>query len=99
MVSAKRYATIGSPIIRARDMHEDSAAMTGADWIVVIADLDDQIVDMVITPKLFMALRKWSGDQLVVGVVFGRVAPSVFELQGLDDQACFWGLQSVWTIE
>ena len=99
MILAERYATIGSSIITARDMHEDSTSIAGADWIIVIADLDDQIVDMVVTPQLFMASRKWSGDQLVVGVMFGRVAPSVFEIQGLDDQACFWGGQSVWTIE
>ena len=99
MISAERYATSGSPIITVRDVHEYSAAMTGADWIVVIANLDNQIVDMVVTPQLFMASRKWPGDQLVVGIVFGLVAPSVFELQGLDDQVCFWGWQSVWTIK
>ena len=99
MIVVERYAALSRHIIGPRDVYENGTAVAGADRIVVIADLDDQIVDMVVTPQLFMASRKWSGDQLVVGVVFGRVAPSVFEIQGLDDQACFWGGQSVWTIE
>ena len=41
MIAAERHATVGGLIITARDVYEDGTAVAGADWIVVIADLDD----------------------------------------------------------
>ena len=55
MVVAERYAAFSRHVIGPRDVNENGTAMAGADRIVVKADLDDQIVDMVDTPQLFMA--------------------------------------------
>ena len=55
MIEAERYAALSRHVIGPRDVYENGTAMTGADRIVVIADLDDQIVDTVVTPQLFMA--------------------------------------------
>ena len=55
MIVAERYAALSRHVIGSRDVYENGTAMTGTDRIVIIADLDYQIVDMVVTPQLFMA--------------------------------------------
>ena len=55
MIVVERYAALSRHVIGPRDVYENGTAIAGADRIVVIADRDDQIVDMVVTPQLFMA--------------------------------------------
>ena len=65
-------------------MHENGAAPARNGRIVIISKLDDQVVDMVVTPELFVARRIRPFDRPVIVRVTRCVAPAIVRLKRND---------------
>ncbi len=80
-------------------MQEDGAAKRRNRRIIIIAQLHDDIVDMVFQPEILVAGRIGQLDPAIVERVFRRIAPAVFRGQRHKRQQGFRGVQPVGPVE
>ena len=66
ILKSESDAPFRRPIIGLGDMQEYGAAEAGPDRIVVVTKLDDDVVNVVLTPKGFVAARKRKRDQAII---------------------------------
>jgi len=63
--------------MRPRQMQEDGAASAGDARARIVVDLDDEIIQMIVTPKPVPALAVAQSEGLVVTPVGGILAPRI----------------------
>lgn len=80
-------------------MHEYRASLARDWWRVVMAEDDDQVVESVFAPQLFVAGRKGQPDETIVVRVGGVVAPSLVGGYFRYGKRCSGPLQAVGSVE
>ena len=95
----ERDAALGRAPIVAGEVQEDSAAGALQHRIVVVADDDDEIVEVAVEPQAFVARGIGQADRLVVGGVGGIVAPAVGGIDVARRQARLDVRDAVGTVE
>jgi len=58
-------------------MHENGASFAQDRWLIVKADFDNYVIDMIVSPQGFVAGRMGTGNQLVIVPVAWIVTPAV----------------------
>ena len=83
---AQADAACGRSEVLARNMDEDGAAAAGDPWPVVVIDLDDQIVEVVVSLQPVARLARAATDRAVVAAIGRVLAPGIARSDGADWQ-------------
>lgn len=98
VVTLERDATLSGCEVRCRDVHEYGAASVAASLDVVVAHDDDEIVEVVVAPKMFCACAVRVGYGAIVVWVTGSVTPTVGRTNRLQRQGCYRALNPIGAI-
>ena len=75
--NTQRDAAFGGRVFRRRDMDEYGASQARLRRVVIVANGDDDIVEIVLAPQHFMRRVKGQLDEPIIVAVSRFVAPSV----------------------